>query len=51
LDRLLGAAESLLSNDPGKARLTAELCADAADGAGSPAAVPRANYVFNRCAR
>ena len=48
LDRLLGAAESLLSNDPGKARLTAELCADAADGAGSPAAVPRANYVLQQ---
>ena len=45
LDRLLDAAERLMNNDPGKARLTAELCADMADGAASPAAVPRAKYI------
>ena len=48
LDRLLDAAERLLNNDPARARLLAELCADMADSAGSPAAVPRANYVLQQ---
>ena len=45
LDRLLDAAERLLNDDPGKARLLAEACAGLADAADAPAAVPRALYV------
>ena len=35
----------LLNDDPGKARRLAELCADLADAADAPAAVPRADYI------
>lgn len=45
LDRLLDVAEHLLGEDPGKARLLAELCAGIAGEAGAPAAVPRASYI------
>jgi CHAT domain-containing protein len=45
LDRLLGVADRLLNDDPGKARRLAELCADLSDDADAPAAVPRANYI------
>jgi tetratricopeptide (TPR) repeat protein len=45
LGLLLDAAETLLDADPGKARRLAELCAGMADGAGAPAAVPRADYI------
>src|SRR3712207_5613149 len=46
LDLLLEVADRLVNNDPGKARRLAELCADMAEPAGAPAAVPRANYVL-----
>jgi tetratricopeptide (TPR) repeat protein len=45
LDRLLDLAERLVSTDPGKAHRLAALCADVADRAAAPAAVPRAAYV------
>jgi tetratricopeptide (TPR) repeat protein len=45
LDRLLDVADRLASADPGKARRLAELCADAADDADAPAAMPRAAYI------
>jgi len=45
LDRLLDFAERLVSTDPGKAHRLAALCADVADRAAAPAAVPRAAYV------
>ena len=45
LDRLLDTAERLVHVDPGKAHRLAALCADAADRAAAPAAVPRASYV------
>jgi CHAT domain-containing protein len=45
LDRLLDVAYRLLSSDPGEARRLAELCAEVADSAAAPAAVPRANYI------
>ena len=45
LGLLLDAAETLLDADPGKARRLAELCAGMADGAGAPAAIPRADYI------
>ena len=45
LDRLLDAADRLVNNDPGKASRLAELCADVAERAEAPAAVPRANYI------
>jgi tetratricopeptide (TPR) repeat protein len=46
LERLLDVADRLVNNDPGKARRLAELCADMAERAEAPAAVPRANYVL-----
>ena len=45
LDRLLDMAERLVHADPGRAHRLAALCADAADRAAAPAAVPRASYV------
>ncbi len=46
LDGLLEMADRLLKDDPGKARRLAELCADLANIAQAPAAVPRANYIL-----
>jgi len=46
LDRLLDVADRLVNNDPGKAHRLAELCAEVAERAEAPAAVPRANYVL-----
>ena len=46
LDLLLDVADGLLNNDPGKARLLAELCARLAGSANAPAAVPRAAYIL-----
>ncbi|MCA1687070.1 MAG: hypothetical protein LC714_00350, partial [Actinobacteria bacterium] len=48
LDRLLDVADRLVNNDPGKARRLAALCADVADYAAAPAAVPHANYIRAR---
>jgi CHAT domain-containing protein/Tfp pilus assembly protein PilF len=48
LDRLLDTADRLAYSDPGKAQRLAALCADVADRAGAPAAVPRANYIRAR---
>lgn len=45
LNRLLDVADELLGIDPRKAQLVAELGACAADGASSPASVPRAAYI------
>jgi tetratricopeptide (TPR) repeat protein len=45
LERLLDLAERLVYSDPGKAQRLAALCADLADRAGAPAAVPRALYI------
>ena len=45
LERLLDVADRLVNNDPGKARRLAELCANMAEPAGAPAAVPRADYI------
>ncbi len=45
LDRLLHTADRLLNDDPVKARRLAELCADLADLADAPPAVPKANYI------
>lgn len=45
LDRLLDVAEEFLGDDPGKARRLAEFCAETADLAAAPAAVPRASYI------
>lgn len=45
LDRLLEVAEEFLGDDPGKARRLAEFCADTAEIADAPAAVPRASYI------
>jgi CHAT domain-containing protein len=45
LDRLLDIAERLVHTDPGKAHCLAALCADLANRATAPAAVPRASYV------
>jgi hypothetical protein len=45
LDRLFDVADRLMNNDPGKARRLAELCAELWEGAGAPAAVPRADYI------
>jgi CHAT domain-containing protein len=45
LDQLLDTADRLVVGDPGKARQLAELCADLADSAAAPAAVPRASYI------
>ena len=45
LDLLLGVADETLNDEPGKARRLAELCADLANAADAPAAVPRADYV------
>lgn len=45
LDRLLDAAEQLTRDDPGKAQSLAAFCAQTADNAAAPAAVPRAGYI------
>jgi hypothetical protein len=45
LDQLLDLAERLVRTDPGKAHRLAALCADVADRAAAPAAMPRAAYV------
>ena len=45
LDRLLDLAERLVHADPGEAQRLAVLCADVADHADAPAAVPRASYI------
>jgi CHAT domain-containing protein len=45
LDRLLDTADRLAYSDPGRAQRLAALCADLADGAAAPAAVPRAAYI------
>src|SRR5215216_1484932 len=45
LDRLLDVADRLVTDDPGKARRLAELCADMAEWAEAPAAVPHADYI------
>ena len=48
LNRLLDLAERLVRANPGKAQRLAVLCADAADRAAAPAAVPRAHYIRSR---
>lgn len=48
LDMLLGAAERLVLSNPREAHRLAALCADVADRAAAPAAVPRANYIRSR---
>jgi tetratricopeptide (TPR) repeat protein len=45
LERLLDFTERLVHSDPGKAHRLAALCADLADRAAAPAAVPRASYI------
>jgi len=45
LDWLLDFAERLLYSDPSEAQRLATLCADLANRAGAPAAVPRASYI------
>jgi tetratricopeptide (TPR) repeat protein len=45
LNRLLDHADRLAYSDPGKAHRLAVLCADMADRADAPAAVPRAAYI------
>jgi CHAT domain-containing protein/tetratricopeptide (TPR) repeat protein len=45
LDRLLDIAEWLVHTDPGKAHRLAAVCAEVADRAAAPAAVPRASYI------
>src|ERR671921_345218 len=45
LERLLDFADQLIHSDPGKAQRLAALCADLADLAGAPSAVPRASYI------
>ena len=45
LERLLDFADRLVYSHPGKARRLAELCADLADRAAAPTAVPRASYI------
>ena len=45
LDRLLDYTERLAPGNPGKAHRLADLCADVAEQANAPAAVPRANYI------
>ncbi len=45
LERLLDSADRLVHSDPGKAQRLAALCADLADLAGAPSAVPHASYI------
>jgi CHAT domain-containing protein len=45
LNRVLDAADRLAYSDPGKAHRLAALCADLADSAATPVAVPRAAYI------
>jgi CHAT domain-containing protein/tetratricopeptide (TPR) repeat protein len=45
LERLLDFAERLVHSDPHKAHRLAALCADLADRAAAPTAVPRASYI------
>jgi tetratricopeptide (TPR) repeat protein len=45
LERLLDLADLLVHSDPGKAQRLAALCADLADRAAAPTAVPRASYI------
>jgi tetratricopeptide (TPR) repeat protein len=45
LERLLDFAERLVHSDPRKAHRLAALCADLADRAAAPTAVPRASYI------
>jgi tetratricopeptide (TPR) repeat protein len=45
LERLLDFSERLVHSDPGQAHRLASLCADLAQRAAAPAAVPRASYV------
>jgi tetratricopeptide (TPR) repeat protein len=45
LERLLDEADRLARDDPGKAQQLGTLCARVAEGAGAPAAVPRAEYI------
>ncbi len=45
LDLLLDLADQLVYSDPGKAHRLAILCAEVADRAAAPAAVPRAAYI------
>lgn len=48
LNALLDAAERLVQTNPSEARYLVALCADVADRAGAPAAVPRVNYIWSR---
>jgi len=48
LEGLLNAADRLVHSNPGEAHRLAALCADVADRAAAPAAVPRANYIRSR---
>ena len=45
LEQLLDFADRLVRSDPGQAHRLAALCADLADRAAAPAAVPRASYI------
>ena len=45
LEKLLDFAERLVHSNPGKAHRLAALCADLADRAAAPTAVPRASYI------
>ena len=45
LEKLLDFTERLVHSDPGKAHRLAAFCADLADRAAAPAAVPRASYI------
>ncbi len=46
LDLLLDLADELVYSDPGRAHRLASVCADMADRAAAPAAVPRAAYIL-----
>ncbi|HEU4492648.1 MAG TPA: CHAT domain-containing protein [Rubrobacteraceae bacterium] len=45
LEQLLDLADRLVHSDPGQAHRLAALCADLADRAAAPTAVPRASYI------
>jgi tetratricopeptide (TPR) repeat protein len=45
LERLLDSADRIVYSDPGKAHRLASICADLADRAAAPTAVPRASYI------
>jgi hypothetical protein len=45
LEQLLDLADRLVRSDPGQAHRLAALCADLADRAAAPTAVPRASYI------